>query len=139
MVSLLLVFVSSWACCLALTPAVQCLARRYELVDRPDGRRKLQAAAVPLGGGLSLFLAALAGVLAALGSPLREQLAAHAPMVIGLGVAAPVPIRCAEAGKHGSPPRIAGLEHQAAGDRDEAHDRADREVDAARRDDGGHP
>jgi UDP-GlcNAc:undecaprenyl-phosphate GlcNAc-1-phosphate transferase len=44
--------------CLALTPLVVRLAHRVGAVDRPDGRRKNQAEAVPLGGGLAVALAA---------------------------------------------------------------------------------
>ena len=63
--SLLAIFASSLACCLVLTPVVRSLASRYGLVDRPDGRRKLQAKAIPLGGGLAIFLSTVAAVCAA--------------------------------------------------------------------------
>ncbi len=87
--SLLAIFTASLACCLALTPVVRTLAQRYGLVDRPDGRRKLQAQAVPLGGGLAILLATVTGLsTAALYPPLREEIVAQAPLLIGLGMAA---------------------------------------------------
>ena len=86
--TLLAIFAVSLACCLALTPIVRSLAIRYGLVDGPDGRRKLQAKPIPLGGGLAIFLSAVAAVGAAvLFSPLREELLAQSPMLIGLGLA----------------------------------------------------
>src|SRR5262249_1112934 len=50
--------------CLAVGPLVRALALRVGLVDRPDGRRKLQHQAVPVAGGLAI-LASAAAVLAA--------------------------------------------------------------------------
>ena len=86
--SLLSIFATSLACCLILTPVVRSLANRYGLVDRPDGRRKLHAKAIPLGGGLAIFASAAAAVCAAVFyAPLRNELAALAPMLIGLGLA----------------------------------------------------
>ena len=41
-----------------LTPIVRRLAIRYDFVDRPDGRRKIQSNPVALGGGLTLLVAA---------------------------------------------------------------------------------
>ena len=43
-----------------------------------------------------------------------------------------------EADDNRRPGRIAGLERESARDRRQPHDRADREIDAARRDDRGH-
>ena len=86
--SLLAIFACSLACCLVLTPITRSLARRYGLVDGPDGRRKLQTRAVPLGGGLAIFLSAVVAVCAAIAySPLRGELVAQTPMLIGLGFA----------------------------------------------------
>ena len=42
----------------ALTFLVRALAPRFDLTDRPDGHRKLHERAVPLGGGVAVFLAA---------------------------------------------------------------------------------
>ena len=44
-------------------PLVARLAARLGAIDAPDGRRKSQVQAVPLGGGLAVALAAMAGVL----------------------------------------------------------------------------
>ena len=89
MTSLLGIFAFCLVCCLILTPVVRSLARRYGLVDRPDGRRKLHAKSVPLGGGLAIFLSTMAGVCAVLFLPLlRDELVAQVPMLIGMGFAA---------------------------------------------------
>ena len=89
MTSLLAIFAASLACCLVLTPLVRSLASRHGLVDRPDGRRKLQEKAVPLGGGLAVLASAAAGAVAAVCSrPLHGELAAEASKAVGLGIAA---------------------------------------------------
>ena len=41
---------------LALTPLARAAGRRFDVVDRPDGRRKLHASAVPRLGGLAVLL-----------------------------------------------------------------------------------
>ncbi len=64
MVSLLLVWVSAAAAAWLLTPGVRRLATAHGVVDRPDGRRKLQAQAVALGGGVAIFAALCVGLLA---------------------------------------------------------------------------
>jgi UDP-GlcNAc:undecaprenyl-phosphate GlcNAc-1-phosphate transferase len=46
----------SFVACLILTPLVRLWAARWGLVDRPDGRRKVQARPVPLAGGLAVLL-----------------------------------------------------------------------------------
>ncbi len=51
---------------LVLVPLVAQAAKRLGAVDAPDGRRKNQAQAVPLGGGLAVGLAALLGMIAVL-------------------------------------------------------------------------
>lgn len=48
------------------THALRSLAPRVGLVDAPDGVRKLQTRAIPLGGGLAVFFAALLGITAAI-------------------------------------------------------------------------
>lgn len=65
MVPLLVAFAAGCALNLAATPLARTLARRIGLVDRPDGRRKLQSAAVPVAGGPALFVAVAAAVAAA--------------------------------------------------------------------------
>ncbi len=42
---------------LVLTAVVRYLALRYSLVDNPDGGRKLHSSAIPLGGGVAIYLA----------------------------------------------------------------------------------
>ncbi len=42
---------------LLLTPLVRALAMRIRLVDQPDGRRKIHARTIALGGGIAVFLA----------------------------------------------------------------------------------
>lgn len=62
--SLVALFVLSLLLSLALTPPARRLARRFGLVDYPDGRRKLHRGAVPVAGGL-VVLATLVLVLGA--------------------------------------------------------------------------
>ena len=82
-----------------LTPMVRALAVRNGLVDAPDGRRKLQARPIPLGGGLAILLSAIAGVLLEIFVSGREPGTAwqadslldtprSLSMLIGLGIAA---------------------------------------------------
>jgi UDP-GlcNAc:undecaprenyl-phosphate GlcNAc-1-phosphate transferase len=92
MTPLLLCLAGSWALCLALTPLTRRLATRFGLVDRPDGRRKIQAVPIPLAGGLAVFAsatAALGGSLTFPG-PLRDQVAAEAVGLLGLLAASAV-------------------------------------------------
>jgi UDP-GlcNAc:undecaprenyl-phosphate GlcNAc-1-phosphate transferase len=44
------------ALCLLLTPCLRRLAWRWDLLDRPDGRRKVHGRATPLTGGLAVCL-----------------------------------------------------------------------------------
>ena len=57
---------SGCAVSLALTPLIRTLARRGGLVDRPDGRRKMHAEAIPVAGGVAVFLSSAAVLLFAL-------------------------------------------------------------------------
>ena len=50
----------SFVLSLVFTPLARALARRFHLVDRPDGHRKLHGRAVPLAGGIGIFLASFA-------------------------------------------------------------------------------
>lgn len=50
-----------------VTPAAGYLARRLNVVDRPDGHRKVHDRVIPLGGGIAVLL----GIIAALGLSLR--------------------------------------------------------------------
>jgi UDP-GlcNAc:undecaprenyl-phosphate GlcNAc-1-phosphate transferase len=62
MLSLSLALLASLVACLLLTPPARVLARRWGLVDRPDGRRKLHGQPIPLAGGLAVFTAVLAAL-----------------------------------------------------------------------------
>jgi len=53
---------TSFAICLWLTSQVRSLARRWNFVDEPDGRRKTHIGVVPLGGGLAIGVSVLATV-----------------------------------------------------------------------------
>jgi UDP-GlcNAc:undecaprenyl-phosphate GlcNAc-1-phosphate transferase len=98
MLPLLLILCCSFAAGLVLTRVVRALALRCDLVDRPDGWRKLHGKPVPVGGGMAILLAmALTLTLAeVLPNPLRGQLSgqglslpgllAAATMICGLGV-----------------------------------------------------
>jgi UDP-GlcNAc:undecaprenyl-phosphate/decaprenyl-phosphate GlcNAc-1-phosphate transferase len=48
-----------------ITPAIGRLARRWNIVDIPDGWRKLHQGAVPLWGGVAVYVAMVLGLLAA--------------------------------------------------------------------------
>jgi UDP-N-acetylmuramyl pentapeptide phosphotransferase/UDP-N-acetylglucosamine-1-phosphate transferase len=50
---------------LALTPAVRAVARRFDIFDYPDQKRKLHGRRVPLWGGVAVYLAMLLGLLMA--------------------------------------------------------------------------
>ncbi|MBN2579501.1 MAG: undecaprenyl/decaprenyl-phosphate alpha-N-acetylglucosaminyl 1-phosphate transferase [Pirellulales bacterium] len=50
---------------LLLTPVVGRVAQRWQVVDRPDGRRKLHHNTVPLWGGVGVYLGLVLGLLAA--------------------------------------------------------------------------
>jgi UDP-GlcNAc:undecaprenyl-phosphate GlcNAc-1-phosphate transferase len=55
---------AAFAASLLLTAAVRSLARRCDIVDRPDGKRKLHARPVPLWGGVAVYTATVIGLLA---------------------------------------------------------------------------
>src|ERR1700722_879748 len=59
---LFLTFGASFLLCLLLTPLARVLALRYELVDRPDQRRKMHGRIVPVAGGLPILLATTAAL-----------------------------------------------------------------------------
>ncbi len=91
-ISLAIVFALGLGTALLLIPPARSLARRWGVVDQPDGRRKLQGQAVPLIGGLALFLASLAalGLAAALPGPLQQALAVKCTGLLGLFLGAVV-------------------------------------------------
>jgi UDP-GlcNAc:undecaprenyl-phosphate/decaprenyl-phosphate GlcNAc-1-phosphate transferase len=49
---------------LLLTAGVRAVARRYGIVDRPDGKRKLHGCPTPLWGGVAVYAATVLGLLA---------------------------------------------------------------------------
>lgn len=49
---------------LVMTLVMLRLSIRYQAVDRPDGRRKLHASAVPIWGGVAVYLALIVGMFA---------------------------------------------------------------------------
>jgi len=62
----------AFAACFLLTRVMRMVAMRFGIVDAPDGRRKLQRKAIPLGGGVGICLSiqlALAISLALPGAP----------------------------------------------------------------------
>jgi UDP-GlcNAc:undecaprenyl-phosphate GlcNAc-1-phosphate transferase len=65
MLSLLATFSIAFVLSLLLTVAVRAIARRWGIVDRPDGKRKLHKAPVALWGGVAVYLALVLGLLAA--------------------------------------------------------------------------
>lgn len=69
---LVFLFLLSCMLCLIITPMVRALALRCNLIDRPDGRRKLHTRATPLGGGIAIFLAVFAAL--AVGMLLSDNL-----------------------------------------------------------------
>jgi len=56
-------FAVTFVASLMLTPAARATAQRLGVVDHPDGKRKLQDKAVPLWGGVAVYLALLFGLL----------------------------------------------------------------------------
>ena len=62
---ILLTFMIACAASMLLTVAVRTLAMRWGIVDEPDGRRKLHRGAVPLWGGVAVYLALVIGLIAA--------------------------------------------------------------------------
>ena len=56
----------AWGCIVSalLTPLVRQLAFRFDIVDCPDGHRKLHQHPIPLGGGVSVFVGFWSAVIA---------------------------------------------------------------------------
>ena len=86
MISLLGVLFASTALCLILTPSMGWLARRWGLVDRPDGRRKIHDRDTPVSGGLAVLLSstAAAGALLLFPNDLQGTLTGHGNFLLGL-------------------------------------------------------
>lgn len=81
------VFACSLILSLALTPLLRSRARRWGLLDAPDGRRKHQAQAIPLVGGIAVLLATFLtlGILAITELPLGKALIADSRLLALLG------------------------------------------------------
>jgi len=65
MKDLVLTFVAALAGSLAFTPVVRRASTHWGVIDDPDGGRKLHARAVPLWGGVAVYIALIVGVIAA--------------------------------------------------------------------------
>jgi UDP-GlcNAc:undecaprenyl-phosphate GlcNAc-1-phosphate transferase len=85
-VEMCIAFSLSFFLCLVLTPAVRTLANRVQLVDRPDGRRKLHTRDIPVAGGLAILVASGIALWVALcqAGPWQEQVRAEWPRLAGL-------------------------------------------------------
>src|SRR5262245_3968882 len=84
--ALLLVFGTSCVLSLFVNWIARELARRFGLVDRPDGHRKLQDEAIPLAGGLAVFTvtALVIAGLVALDPGWRSTVLCHGALGAGL-------------------------------------------------------
>lgn len=58
----LIAFLSALACSVMVAPIVGVIARRFGIVDHPDGHRKLHRRIVPLTGGPTVLLSLFAGL-----------------------------------------------------------------------------
>src|SRR5713226_4173808 len=67
--ALLVIFGSSFALCLLLTPLARALADRFGPVDQPDGRRKIHGKPTPLAGGGAVLLSLMGGLAVSLVGP----------------------------------------------------------------------
>ena len=76
---ILLVAGFSFCCCFVLTPFVRSMARRWNLVDRPDAGRKLHGRVVPVAGGIVLIVSLLGamGLLFFLPTSAQEEIHDH--------------------------------------------------------------
>ena len=82
----LLVFASALALAFALTPLARRAALRFGAIDRPDGRLKLHAHAVPTLGGLAMYAALCLSLLPWLSAdPLVPALVAGGGLLVASG------------------------------------------------------
>lgn len=90
--TILLTFAIALVFSLFATRLVRQLAPRIGLVDSPDGVRKLQRVAIPVGGGLAVLFAMMASISIALSLDYRVALAftERLPQWLALGVAAAI-------------------------------------------------
>lgn len=84
--ALILIFCTSCALSIVVNWTARKWARRVGLVDRPDGHRKLQSQAVPLAGGIAIFVAMLATIagLVTYDSEWRLVVSSHSSEAFGL-------------------------------------------------------
>ena len=80
MIVVILAFICSTVCALVGIPKLAILARRVGLIDQPDDKRKLHADAIPMVGGIAIFLTMLLVVPVAILIGVEYQ-----PFFIGLG------------------------------------------------------
>ena len=82
-------FFSALACSVLFAPIVALIARRFGVVDRPDGQRKLHARIVPLVGGPTVLISLFVGLGAALWMHPTLLTATYADIkfLVSLGVA----------------------------------------------------
>jgi len=67
--ALLVIFGSSFALCLLLTPLARAFSDRFGPVDQPDGRRKIHGKPTPLAGGGAVLLSLIGGLAVSLVGP----------------------------------------------------------------------
>ncbi len=87
--TILITFAVALILSLLATRLVRQFAPRFGLVDPPDGVRKLQCVAIPVGGGLAVFFAMLASILIALSLDTQVAYAfiERLPQWVALGIA----------------------------------------------------
>src|SRR5689334_17678594 len=95
MLELMLIFALGFALNLAFTPLARALARRVGLVDRPDGRRKLQSNAIPVAGGPAVLISVTAAVGIALAAASWAGFPVNFRPEVLLGLLAAAVIICA--------------------------------------------
>jgi UDP-GlcNAc:undecaprenyl-phosphate GlcNAc-1-phosphate transferase len=92
MVALFIVFCVSFVLSFLLTPMARALAFRFQLVDRPDGKRKLHRLPTPTAGGIVVLVSSCAGVLSLIlfsspmSTPISHQGANLLRFFLGAGV-----------------------------------------------------
>ena len=89
MILVVSILVVGFCCGVTATLVARSVARRIGLVDRPDGRRKLQSGPVAVAGGIAVFFAVVAALLisANLMSPVESAFAAVPQKTLALLVA----------------------------------------------------
>jgi UDP-GlcNAc:undecaprenyl-phosphate GlcNAc-1-phosphate transferase len=92
MLALVFILAGTYLLCLALTPLARRWARRYGLVDRPDGHRKIHGQPIPVAGGFAILVSVAVALGTALLVPsgVQELLTDEAPYLLGLLLAAVV-------------------------------------------------